>query len=78
MTNRLGGTDTSGLILRAVKLTMANEGLEAKKKEEEVIQRKRKAEDEKAWEEGREQRVDSWRAFASGKKKKKAKTNVLG
>ncbi|KIO23373.1 hypothetical protein M407DRAFT_244802 [Tulasnella calospora MUT 4182] len=62
----------------AVKLAMANEGLEAKKKEEEVLQRKRKAEDDKAWEEGREQRVDSWRAFASGKKKKKAKTNVLG
>ncbi|KAG9042862.1 hypothetical protein FS837_010298 [Tulasnella sp. UAMH 9824] len=62
----------------AVKLAMANEGLEAKKKEEEVLQRKRKAEEDKAWEEGREQRVDSWRAFASGKKKKKAKTNVLG
>ncbi|KAG8910962.1 hypothetical protein FRC01_006020 [Tulasnella sp. 417] len=62
----------------AVKLAMANEGLEAKKKEEEVLQRKRKAEEDKAWEEGREQRVDSWRAFAGGKKKKKAKTNVLG
>ncbi|KAG8899710.1 hypothetical protein FRB99_006476 [Tulasnella sp. 403] len=62
----------------ALKLNLANEGLEAKRKEEEVLQRKRKAEEDKLWEETREQRVDSWRSFTSGKKKKKAKTNVLG
>jgi DnaJ family protein C protein 8 len=63
---------------RAFKLNLANEGLEAKKKEEETLQRKRKAEDDKMWEETREVRVDSWRSFQSVKKKKKTKGNVLG
>jgi DnaJ family protein C protein 8 len=63
----------------AIKMNLANEGLEARKKEEEVSSRKRKAEEDKAWEETREQRVDSWRSFAStGKKKKKAKVQILG
>lgn len=31
-------------------MNLANEGLEAKRKEEEVVQRKRKAEDDKSWE----------------------------
>jgi len=31
-------------------MNLANEGLEAKKKEDEVTSRKRKAEDEKTWE----------------------------
>ena len=31
-------------------MNMANEGLEAKKKDEEVAQRKRKAEEDKTWE----------------------------
>jgi DnaJ family protein C protein 8 len=35
---------------RAVKMNLANEGLEAKKKEEEVIAKKRKAEDDAHWE----------------------------
>ena len=35
---------------RAVKVQMTNEGREAQAKEQEVIQRKRKAEDEKLWE----------------------------
>lgn len=38
------------LSIRAVKLAMANEGREAQQKEEEVTTRKRKAEDDKAWE----------------------------
>jgi len=77
-------------------MNLANEGLEAKKKEDEVTSRKRKAEDEKTWEgqspirvaldlnslsftETRDQRVDSWRTFAStNKKKKKTKVQVLG
>ena len=35
---------------RAIKMNLANEGLEARKKEEEVAQKKRKAEEDKAWE----------------------------
>jgi len=63
---------------RAVKMNLANEGLEAKKKEEEAAKKKRKAEDEVKWEENRDVRVDSWRAFQQGPKKKKKKANVLG
>lgn len=64
---------------KAIKMNLANEGLEARKKEEEVAAKKRKAEDDKVWEETREQRVDSWRSFANGaKKKKKQKTAILG
>ncbi|GJE88630.1 DnaJ-domain-containing protein [Phanerochaete sordida] len=64
---------------KAVKMNLANEGLEARKKEDEVNARKRKAEDEATWEAGREQRVGSWRNFTSGKnKKKKQKTAILG
>ncbi|KAJ3515429.1 hypothetical protein NLJ89_g1769 [Agrocybe chaxingu] len=64
---------------KAIKMNLANEGLEARKKDEEVAQRKRKAEDDKSWEDNREQRVDSWRNFASSqKKKKKPKTAILG
>ncbi|THH33242.1 hypothetical protein EUX98_g963 [Antrodiella citrinella] len=64
---------------KAVKMNLANEGLEARKKEEEVAARKRKAEDDASWEANREQRVGSWRNFAStNKKKKKNKIAVLG
>lgn len=64
---------------KAVKMNLANEGLEARKKEEEVSAKKRKAEDDARWEENREQRVDSWRSFAASKnKKKKQKIAILG
>jgi len=64
---------------RAVKMNLANEGFEARKKDEEVAARKRKAEDDVRWEENREQRVDSWRSFTNtSKKKEKQKGNVLG
>ncbi|KZP25219.1 DnaJ-domain-containing protein [Athelia psychrophila] len=63
---------------KAVKMNLANEGLEAKKKEDEVNGRKRKAEEDKSWEANRDQRVDSWRSFAKGGKKKKSKIQVLG
>ncbi|KAH6913307.1 chaperone regulator [Coprinopsis sp. MPI-PUGE-AT-0042] len=65
---------------KAIKLNLANEGLEARKKDEEVATKKRKAEDDKLWEENREERVGSWRNFAatSGKKKKKTKVAILG
>ncbi|KII85046.1 hypothetical protein PLICRDRAFT_116852 [Plicaturopsis crispa FD-325 SS-3] len=63
---------------KAIKMNLANEGLEARKKDEEVASRKRKAEEDKSWEDNRDQRVDSWRSFAGAKKKKKAKVNILG
>ncbi|KAH9903020.1 DnaJ-domain-containing protein [Cubamyces lactineus] len=64
---------------KAVKMNLANEGLEARKKEEEVNAKKRKAEEEARWEETREQRVESWRSFANNsKKKKKSKMAILG
>ncbi|KAL1740236.1 hypothetical protein HDZ31DRAFT_47885 [Schizophyllum fasciatum] len=56
---------------KAIKLNLANEGREARQKEEEVASKKRKAEDDKAWEERREERVGSWRNFATTQKKKK-------
>ncbi|KAI9573998.1 DnaJ-domain-containing protein [Boletus coccyginus] len=64
---------------KAIKMNLANEGLEARKKEEEVTAKKRKAEEDKAWEESRETRVDSWRSFSSSsKKKKKTGPAILG
>ena len=70
-------------------MNLANEGLEARKKEEEVSARKRKAEDDASWEgalfiscvykrisrytANREQRVGSWRDFAKSTTKKKKK-----
>ncbi|KAI0359861.1 DnaJ-domain-containing protein [Trametes cingulata] len=64
---------------KAVKMNLANEGLEARKKEEEANAKKRKAEEEAQWEETREQRVGSWRTFAANsKKKKKTKVQILG
>jgi hypothetical protein len=38
------------LDLRAVKMNLANEGFEARKKDEEVAAKKRKAEDDAKWE----------------------------
>ncbi|KAL7417104.1 hypothetical protein BDY24DRAFT_376690 [Mrakia frigida] len=62
---------------KAIKMTLANEGLEAQKKDEEINARKRKKEAEKNWEENRDARVSDWRSFSS-KPKKKSKSNVLG
>ncbi|KAJ7067051.1 DnaJ-domain-containing protein [Mycena amicta] len=65
---------------KAIKMNLANEGHEARQKEAEVEGKKRKAEDDKVWEERREERVDSWRNFSNGKgtKKKKTKATLLG
>jgi len=64
---------------KAIKMNLANEGLEARKKDEEVATKKRKAEEDKHWEDNREQRVDSWRSFSKdAKKKKKTKVAILG
>merc|ERR1711939_260809 len=60
---------------RVRKMTMI---AEAKRQEDEVERRKRKVEDDKKWEDSREERVNDWRSFQKGPKKKKAKTNVLG
>ncbi|KAJ7158641.1 hypothetical protein C8R46DRAFT_1165008 [Mycena filopes] len=54
---------------KAVKMNLANE----------VAGKKRKAEEDRVWEDNRDQRVDSWRTFAKdNKKKKKAKVTLLG
>ncbi|KAF5382008.1 hypothetical protein D9615_004447 [Tricholomella constricta] len=64
---------------KAIKMNLANEGLEARKKDEEVAAKKRKAQEDKQWEDNREQRVDSWRSFSKDtRKKKKAKVALLG
>ncbi|KAF7336711.1 J domain-containing protein spf31 [Mycena venus] len=64
---------------KAIKMNLANEGLEARMKDAEVAGKKRKAEEDKVWEDTREQRVDSWRSFSNNsKKKKKTKVALLG
>jgi DnaJ family protein C protein 8 len=59
-------------------MTMIAEGAEAKRQEDAVSERKRKADEKERWEETREDRVTDWRKFQGGKKKKSKKTNVLG
>lgn len=63
---------------RVNKMTMIAEGAEAKRQEDAVSERKRKADEKERWEETREDRVTDWRKFQGGKKKKSKKTNVLG
>lgn len=70
---------------RQMKARMQEEGREKKKEEEELETRKRKREDEKAWEDTRDVRIGSWRDWQKGKsgdkngeKKKKKKMKVLG
>lgn len=59
-------------------MTMIAEGAEASRIEEAIEKRKRKVEEEKRWEDTREDRVTDWRSFSKGPKKKKNKGNVLG
>jgi len=66
---------------RALKMSLVNEGLEAKRKDDEAAAKKRKAEDDARWEANRDQRVSGWRSFQTtgpAKKKKKNKVEVLG
>ncbi|EOR04646.1 hypothetical protein E3P92_01061 [Wallemia ichthyophaga] len=67
---------------RAIKTQLANEGAEARKKDEEIDSKKRKAEEKKDWESNRDNRISDWRSFQKGdkdkKKRKKEKMNVLG
>ncbi|KAF9506891.1 hypothetical protein BS47DRAFT_1333612 [Hydnum rufescens UP504] len=58
---------------RAFKLNLANEGLEAKRKEEEVAVKKRKAEEDARWEDNRDKRVEGWRSFQSAPRKRRRK-----
>jgi len=70
---------------RQVKAKMQEEGREKRKEEEEIETRKRKRDAEKAWEDTREERIESWRDWQKGIKKdkadggkKKKKMKVLG
>ncbi|PHZ09094.1 uncharacterized protein RHIMIDRAFT_207037 [Rhizopus microsporus ATCC 52813] len=64
---------------RQLKKEMEAEGAEKKKAEEAALDRKRKAEDDKKWEESRDTRVNSWRDFQKkgGKKVKKLRKSGL-
>ncbi|OXV11585.1 hypothetical protein Egran_00653 [Elaphomyces granulatus] len=70
---------------RQIKAKMQEEGREKRKEEEEIEARKRKRDAEKAWEDTREERIESWRDWQKGIKKdkadggkKKKKMKVLG
>lgn len=70
---------------RQTKARMQEEGREARKEDEEIEERKRKRDTDKAWEDTREERIGSWRDWQKGKKasggdgkKKKKKLKVLG
>lgn len=67
---------------RQLKAKMQEEGREKRKEEEELEARKRKRDQEKAWEDSREERIGSWRDWQKGhkgeEKKKKKKMKVLG
>ncbi|KAI8068031.1 hypothetical protein BC940DRAFT_300167 [Gongronella butleri] len=58
---------------RLMKRELEKEGEEARQKEEAITERKRKQEEQKQWEDTRDQRVSSWRSFLNkdGKKKKR-------
>ena len=64
---------------KLIKMQHAMEGAEERKREEAIVERKRKVEEKERWEETREERVAGWRAFDKKKgKKRKADAGVLG
>ena len=64
---------------KAKKLQMEQEGRERQEAEDAANETKRKREEEKAWEETRDTRVDNWRNFKkTGGERKKKKLKVLG
>ncbi|CCF53746.1 hypothetical protein NDA11_001249 [Ustilago hordei] len=64
---------------KAIRIQHQQEGEAHRKREQAVEERKRKAEQEAAWEQTRDHRVADWRAFQKGGKKKKKKSdNILG
>lgn len=68
---------------RQAKARMQEEGREKRKEEEELEARKRKRDQDKVWEDTRDERIGSWRDWQKGRnpgeeKKKKKKMKVLG
>ncbi|RPB29393.1 DnaJ-domain-containing protein [Terfezia boudieri ATCC MYA-4762] len=64
---------------KQIKAQLAEEGREQRKQEAELDARKRKRESEQAWEDTRDQRINSWRNFQKGAgEKKKKKQKPLG
>ena len=64
---------------KQIKAQLAEEGREQRKQEAELDARKRKRESEQAWEDTRDQRINSWRSFQKGAgEKKKKKQKPLG
>lgn len=64
---------------KQVKAQLAEEGREQRKADSELEERKRKRENEVAWENTRDMRINSWRDFQKGgQKKKKKKIQPLG
>ncbi|KAK7202755.1 hypothetical protein BZA70DRAFT_242182 [Myxozyma melibiosi] len=64
---------------RKAKLAMKEEGREREKEESEIEERKRKRDQQKLWEDTRDDRINNWRNYSkTATKKKKQKTSVLG
>ncbi|KAF8537360.1 hypothetical protein BDD12DRAFT_887839 [Trichophaea hybrida] len=64
---------------KQLKAQLAEEGREQRKAEMEIEERKRKRENEVAWENTRDNRINSWRDFQKGgAKKKKKKAQPIG
>lgn len=64
---------------KQLKAQLAEEGREQRKADMEIEDRKRKRENETAWENTRDTRINSWRDFQKGgSKKKKKKTQPIG
>lgn len=68
---------------RQLKARLQEEGREQRKEEEELEARKRKRDQDKAWEDTRDERIGSWRDWQKGRKttddkKKKKKMKVIG
>lgn len=71
---------------RQMKAAMREEGRAQRKEDEEIKERKRKREQDEAWEKTRDTRINSWRDYQQGKKpestdgakKKKKKVKALG
>ena len=64
---------------KQLKAQLAEEGREQRKAEMEIEERKRKRENDVAWENTRDNRISSWRDFQKGgAKKKKKKAQPLG
>lgn len=70
--------DENQLTPRAIQLKQEAEIDAAKQREEAELERKRRAEMDAAWEEAREGRVQGWRSFQKGTKKRKKGPAVLG